>query len=204
VPRTSRTGGKVIKRRFPPEHYDRISTMLIAMVPYPMIERQLTLEWQKPKSYIANCIKQVHQDWAQAAAMVEDTRRHQIRHGFEALFMKASAAKDGNLATRIMHELGMLDGCYQQAQQVNVSHGGGVNVGISLGALGFKSPDEVQGRIEYLRGELAKRGPSALQGALGAGPPTIQGASQTVKPPSGQDRAIVDVADPDDTGDSSG
>jgi hypothetical protein len=150
------------RRRIPIEHYDRVSTMLVSMVPYSMIVKQLSAEWKKPKKYIMEVVTAVHEDWANQAAVTQHTRRHQIRQAFEFLYMKATAAKDITNAARIMRELGLLDGSYAKTE-VAVSHSGGVGVGISLGALGFKTPDEVQARIEELRARLALEGPKVLQ-----------------------------------------
>lgn len=162
--RSPGTGSTKRKKRIPIEHYDRVSLMLISMVPYSEIEKQLALSWNKPRTYVRDVIHQVHTDWAEGAAMVQETRRHQIRQGFEALFMKCMVASPPQLRTaaRILAELGRLDGCYQP-DQVAVQVQGGIGVGISLGSLGFKSPQEVHDRVEYLQKLIATQGPAALQ-----------------------------------------
>lgn len=161
---TSLTPTRKRRRRIPQEHYDAVSTMLISMVPYSMIIQQLHMKWSKPKKYVTDIIKQVHTDWAETAALVADTRRHQIRNGFEKMLMMATAAKDLPTMVRIQIELGKLDGCYVPHQAV-ITHQGavGVGVGIALGGLGFKDPDEVRSRIDELQKKLAAQGPQALQ-----------------------------------------
>ena len=157
------------RRKFPLEHVDRCSALLIAMVPYAQLIKTLSQEWHKPVKYVKDLVVHIHEDWAGTAALVTETRKHQVRQAFEALYMKAGTAKDHNAQARILREIGLLDGCYQ-AQKVDHTINGhlGVGVGISLGSLGFNNPEEVAARIEHLRGMLASQGPKALQGALPA------------------------------------
>lgn len=159
----SASGGTAKKRRrIPIEHYDRVSTMLISMVPYSMIARQLSGEWKKTKKYIMEVIQTIHEDWADQSALATPGRKHQIRQAFEHLFITAKTAKDTGNATRILRELALLDGSYAKTQ-VAIEHSGSMGVGINLGALGFKTPDEVQARIEEIRERLAAQGPKFLQ-----------------------------------------
>lgn len=165
----SKPPGQRRKRRIPIEHYDRVSLMLISMVPYSEIEKQMSLSWGKSRSYVRDIIKEVHTDWAEGALLVQDTRRHQIRQGFEALYMRCMNSQPPQLRTaaRILAELGRLDGCYLP-DQVEVSHQGTVGVGISLGSLGLKNPQEVTDRIAYLQHLIDTRGAGALQAGQAA------------------------------------
>lgn len=149
------------RKRIPIEHYDRVQLMLISMVPYSEIEKQLALSFNKPRSYVRDVIKQVHEDWAEGAALTVETRRHQIRQGMEGLYMKAIQKGDLQTAARVITELGRLDGCYVP-DRVQVQHQGQVGVGISLGALGFKSPQEVAARVDWLKSQIAARGPQVI------------------------------------------
>ncbi len=151
------------KKRYPIEHYDRCSVMLISMVPTSEIEKQLSMSWGKPRAYVRTLITHIHRDWEEGAALTQNTRRHQIRQGFEALFMKCITKGDLQTAKGILTELGRLDGCYLP-DRVAVEHSGGVGVGISLGSLGFKSPQEVAERVEWLQAQIAARGMQALAG----------------------------------------
>lgn len=153
--------GKPRKKRIPIEHYDRVSLMLISMVPYPEIEKQLSLSYGKSRKYIREIISQVHNDWAEGAALVQDTRRHQVRLGFEGLYLKAVQKGDLQTAARVLTELGRLDGCYMP-DKVAVTHQGQVGVGIALGSLGFKSPQEVADRVEWLKAQIIANGPKAI------------------------------------------
>lgn len=191
------------KRRIPIEHYDRVSLMLISMVPYPEIEKQLSMSWGKPRKYIRDIISQVHADWEEGAALVAHTRRNQIRLGMEALFLKATQKGDLQTAARVLTELGRLDGCYQ-AEKVQVTHQGQVGVGISLGSLGFKSSDEVRDRIEYLQKQLEAEGPKAL--TAGQAQQTAQAHLTGIQPDTHANGAptgkVIDI--PSDSDDEEG
>ncbi len=160
------------RKKIPTEHYDTVSAMLMNVVPTPMILTQLSMRWGKAKKYVSDVIVRVHEDWATQAALTADTRRHQIRAGFEQLLTKAMRPTNPNapqaqqvgdlrLAAHIMRELGLLDGCYKPTG-VDINVSGQVGVGIALGALGFKSQDEVKDRIAELQKKLAIQGPSAI------------------------------------------
>ena len=144
---------------------DEVTAMLRNMVPYSVIQQQLSLRWGMSRASIMGIIRRVHADWAVDAATVSDTRRHQIRNGFEQLFMQAQGAKKLDLAARILGELARLDGCIAPtAVNMQVQGQVGVGVGISLGTLGFKSPDEVRARIDELQNRLKTQGPIMLTG----------------------------------------
>lgn len=146
------------------DQVDVVHNMLVNMVPYSEIERQLSARWRVSRKRVHNLIKLVLDEWSASSSALTPARRHQIRGGFEALFLRANQKGDIGLAARILGELAKLDGCYAPTQaQVNVTGAMGVGVGINLGGLGFKSADEVRDRIEELRGRLAKQGPSLLQ-----------------------------------------
>lgn len=202
--------GKNKRKRYPPEHVDRCNAMLTAMMPYAKVESELAKAFNKPPKYIRDLMRYVHDQWAEQASLVADSRRHQIRQGFEMLYLRATADKDWPSCTRIMTELGKLDGCYKPAQ-LDVTHSGNVGVGLSLGTLGFSSPQEVHDRIAYLENELDTKGATALAGShinqvaqahlQGQTPDTMDGApknghntrSGAVHPP------VIDV-DPDPEG----
>lgn len=153
--------GKPRKKRIPIEHYDRVRVMMISMLPYSEIEKQCGNSWGKNRSYVRSVISAVHADWEEGAASVVNTRRHQIREGFEYLYQKAVGDKDWAVAARVLTELGRLDGCYMP-DKVAVHHQGQVGVGLALGSLGFKSPQEVAERVEWLKAQIAAKGPQAL------------------------------------------
>ena len=193
------------RKKIPQDHYDTVANMLMNVLPNHMILSQCSMRWNKPKQYVQDVIVRVHEDWAAQAALTADTRRHQIRQGFEVLLMKAlkgtpnAQGQAGNgdlhLAARIMSELGKLDGCYKPAQsEINVNHGGQIGMGIALGALGFKSQDEVRDRIEELRARLAKQGPAALQAP--AQTPGIPTALETMTPTAATS-GFIDVEEGD-------
>lgn len=188
------------RKRIPQEHYDTVSTMLIGMVPYSEIQKQLSMRWAKPRKYVMDVMVQVQHDWAANAALLADTRRHQIRAGFEKVLLMAAqqTPPDLHVMTRVMRELGLLDGCYQPAE-VNVNHAGAIGVGISLGGLGFKTPDEVRSRIEELRAQLAAQGPKAIQSP----PSPAAGVSALAGVPLNN---VIDIseANPGDPGDGGG
>jgi hypothetical protein len=193
------------RKKIPQDHYDTVANMLMNVLPNHMILSQCSMRWNKPKAYVQDVIVRVHEDWATQAAMTADTRRHQIRQGFEVLLMKAlkghpnaqggqSSPGDLHLASRIMRELGLLDGCYKPAtSEINITHGGQVGMGIALGALGFKSQDEVRDRIDELRAQLAKQGPAALQAPQGSGTPAATDAHVPTAATSG----FIDVEEGD-------
>jgi hypothetical protein len=191
---TKRPTTRLPRRKYPQEHYDTVSTMLISMVPYAEIQKQLSMRWGKPRKYVLDVMRYVHQDWASNAALLADTRRHQIRAGFERVFLLASQRQTGqqsdpdlHVMTRVMRELGLLDGCYVPSE-VNVNHTGAVGVGIALGALGFKSPDEVKARIDELRATLAAQGPRALTAPAPDAGLAVSGLAGTVS-----DMSVIDI-----------
>lgn len=200
------TGKPRRKKRIPIEHTDRVSLMLISMVPYSEIEKQLSASWGKPRLYVREVIRQVHQDWAEGAAVTQDTRRHQVRQGMEGLYMKAIQKNDLQTAARVLTELGRLDGCYSPDRAVvDHNHAGQVGVGISLGSLGFKSPQEVADRVEWLRSQIKSQGPAAIQ----AGQPQLVAQAHlagrvpdTYDNTNGVNRettaSIIDVSPPED------
>lgn len=175
--------------------------MLISMFPHFMIVSQLSMRYGKPRTYVEDLIKRVHDDWAINAAAIADTRRHQVRHGFEKIMMIAAGKKDAaghptpalDVMVRVQRELGLLDGCYVP-NTVNVNHTGAVGVGISLGGLGFKSPEEVAARVDELRARLAAQGPGALSRPAGSAQALPQLITQT------QDANVIEI-DPDPGGD---
>lgn len=150
--------------KIPLAHKQTVQSHLISMMPMPMVVDQCSASWGKPRKYVMAVIQAVEQEWAEEAALVAPTRRHQIRAGMEALYRLAISKDKLTVAAFTLKELGKLDGCYQP-EQLQVEHSGAVGVGISLGALGFKSPEEVESRIDELRARLAAQGPRALQGA---------------------------------------
>jgi hypothetical protein len=185
------------RKRIPQEHYDTVATMLISMVPYTEIQKQLSMRWAKPRKYILDIISQVHTDWQAEAAATMGTRRNQIRQGFEALYMKALKENKLVVAAMVMKELGKLDGAYATEELAVQHHHSGVvgQVGISLGGLGFKSPDEVRARIEALRAQLASAGPQVLAPAAQA---VNVGHSQlTGAPLPNHTNLVIDVSSDD-------
>lgn len=159
-------GAKKRKRlkRYPLEHTDQISTLLISMVPYAEIEKQCSLRWNKPRQYVVQVIAHVTQDWGATAAVIAETRRHQIRQAWEYLYRQCMAKSDLKAAAYVLTQLGKLDGCYApESMDIAHSHTGSIGVGISLASLGLRSPEEVSTRIDELRARLAAQGPKALQ-----------------------------------------
>ncbi len=151
------------RRRIPNEHYDQISTMLIAMMPLSEILKQASAKFGKAKTYVREVVRQIHEDWEADAAPIASTRRNQIRQGMELLYRQANADKDWSTCAKILTELGRLDGVYAP-ERATVTHQGQVGVGISLGSLGFKSPQEVRDRVDWLKSQIAAKGASAVQG----------------------------------------
>lgn len=179
-------------------HYDTVSLLLISMVPYSEIEKQMSMAWSRQRSYVRGVIKQVMEDWEANAALLVDKRRGQVRGAWEALYNKCVAKGDLNAAAKCMTEIGKLDGCYAPEQvNLNHTHQGNVGVGISLGSLGFKSADDVRDRIEYLRGQVAEQGASALVGGQVSAVAQAQLHGRT---PDNNALPVIDVPDPDQGG----
>lgn len=170
------------------EHFEKVSTMLTAMMPNSQIEKQCALEWVKTRTYVRKVIAAVHQSWAESAALIQDTRRHQLREAGQFLYVQALSNKERSVALHALEYLAKLDGVAAPSK-VDVTHNGQVGVGISLGNLGYKSSQDVMSRIDELRAKLAKQGPSALQSTT---PQAIQANLNALPAP---DAAALDRED---------
>jgi hypothetical protein len=146
------------RSRFPQERLDRTLQLLLAMTPYSTIERVLSKEWGIGRKHVRQYIVAVHEEMREQSDLHLPGRRNQIRSAFEQTYMAAMAARDLKAANVALREMAHLDGCYAP-KQVNVTGTLGAQVGV-IGNFGFKSPDEVQARIQELMQEV---------GLLGAG-----------------------------------
>jgi hypothetical protein len=197
----ARGTGSPRRKRIPLEIYDTVRVMLAGMLPLAEIEKQVGNRFDKSRPYVRDVIRTIHQDWADGAVMVQETRRHQIREGWQQLYRQANADKDWHACAKILTELGRLDGCYSPSQ-VQVQHQGAIGVGISLGSLGFKTPQEVAARVDWLKAQIAARGPSAIQAAQ---PQLVAQAQLSDTAPDNHDPSTYpsNVIDVDPTGGAS-
>ena len=186
---------------------DTVALSLRGMMPMSEIVRQCSASWDKPRAYVLKVVQAVEQQWAEDAALVAPYRKHHIREGMETLMRVSLSANKHTVAAYLLVHLAKLDGCLSP-DRVDVTHSGAVGVGISLGSLGFKTPQEVQGRIEELRAKLAAQGAGALQGQQPQGVALAQLTATPAPDHTGlngvpANRTIIDVvADPPESPDS--
>jgi hypothetical protein len=99
-------------------------------------------------------IEKVYAIMEKNAEREKPMRKHQMRQTLRMIAQAALERKDFRAAIAALDRVARIDGLYED-MKFSLHHQGSVGVGIGLAALGFKSPQEVRGRIEELKERLA-------------------------------------------------
>lgn len=152
------------------ERLDIVDQMLRQGYTRSSIQILLSKKWGMTRRQVRKYIAQVISAWEADAILNTENRITERRSQLEGVLEMALRQDPPNLKVAIaaLDRLCKVDGCYP-AQEVSLAVQQ-VGLGVGLGTLGFKSREEIRGRIDELKHRLLNGGSSTpLLGSNGKG-----------------------------------
>lgn len=179
--------GRKPGRKPRPDRVRRIETVckLISLqVNHCAIVKQVSMEFACSQRTVWSDLKRAYAKLETTGETPLSIRKQGMRASLRMLFQRAVQMGNIGNALGALEKIARLDGLYE-AEQININHGGeiGVGINVALSSLGFRSADEVEGRIAELEEKLGLP-PSAVR-ALPAGNGKANGRANG--------KAIIDV-----------